>query len=119
MDEPILARLEAAEMRARERRLEASSEAERRIEAARVAAAEIEGGADRAISDAVSALRQRYRQEAAIQVREIEADLARLEAASSSGPRGDHGSPALRAGDEQVEAAVALVVRAVLGEAGR
>lgn len=116
MDEPILARLEAAEMRARERRLEASSEAERRIEAARVAAAEIEAGADEVIRHAVDELRERYRRQAAIEVAAIEEDLGRLEDGRDAAT-GSAGATADRA-DGRFDAAVAVVVRTVLGEAG-
>ncbi len=118
MDEPILARLEAAEMRARERRLEATSEAERRIEAARALAADIEADGDRAIADAVRALRDRHRREAEREVEAIEAELARLEqGAPSAGARA--AGPEARVDDDAgVAAAVELVVSAVLAEEG-
>lgn len=118
MDEPILARLEAAEMRARERRLEATSEAERRIKTARALAADIEADGDRAIAEAVGALRERYRREAEREVAAIEAELAQLEHGAPSAGARAAGPDARFEDGAGVAAAVELVVSAVLAEGG-
>lgn len=118
MGEPILVRLESAEMLARERRLLAASEAERRVAAARVAAATVEAGTDDAIREAVDALRERHRRRAAEEVAVIERQLAGLdrETAVWSGRGGPQPEGAPR--DDRFEDAVDFVVRAVLAEKG-
>lgn len=119
MDEPILVRLESAEMLARERRLLAASEAEHRVAAAHAAAAAVEASTDAAIREAVDALRERHRRGASEEVAVIERQLADLdrETAVLSGQGGPRPEDAPR--DDRFEAAIDFVVRAVLAEKGR
>lgn len=118
MDEPILARLETAEMLARERRLQAAAEAERRLAEARSAAAVIEAGTDDAIREAVDALREKHRREAAQEVAVIERELAGLDRATSVQLQGGGSRPEGTPDDDRFLAAVGFVVRAVLAEKG-
>ncbi len=126
----ILARLERAELAARERRLAAEAEAERILEAAGATVGGIDAGVPARIATALAELRARHIRRAHDEVAAIEAELAELElnvgnrpqqedwpvdsgpaeAPVDSGPAEapiDHGA---------FESAVQLVVAAVLGE---
>jgi hypothetical protein len=105
MDRSVLAVLEDAELRARERRLVAAAEAERRLAvgAARVAAIEagVPTAAARAVAEAWVASDARVQAGLA----EIEEATRALDVAAVTGPS-----------DPAIEAAAELVVAAVLGE---
>jgi vacuolar-type H+-ATPase subunit H len=104
-----VSRLEQAELAARARRLAAEAEADRLIETAREEARRIEAESDAQVANALAELRRRYLEQAESEVAAIEAELAgragQREAAAATGPA--------------FEAAVELVVAAVLGETGR
>jgi hypothetical protein len=107
--------LEGAELAARERRLAAVAEAERIVAAATERAAAIEAAIPGQVEAALADRRREHEVRAASAVAAIEAELADLERAVArpdlerAGPRGAATDPAF-------EAAVALVVAAVLGE---
>lgn len=105
MSKSVLAELEHAELAARERRLAAVVEAEQRVVAAAAAAAAVRSGIDAAIVDALDALRREHRERAAAAVAAIEGELAALDRPVEAD-----------AVDPDANAAVELVVAAVLGE---
>lgn len=105
MDRPVLAVLEDAELRARERRLSAAAEAERRIAAGSSRAAEIEAGVASAAARVIAEAR------AASDAR-IHAGLAEIDAAT----RALDAAAVADRGDPAIEAAAEMVVGAVLRE---
>ena len=102
----LLSDLEQAELASRARSLAAAAEADRRVDAARAVAAQIEANAEHEIDLALATLRDRYRKEGDAEVAAVEAELAQIE-----GAVGDGGAPW-----PAFDAAVATVVAAVLGE---
>lgn len=108
---PTLILLERAELAARARRLAAATQAEELLLAGRKRAAEIAASVPERVAAAVAAIRAE--REAA-----VDAEVARIDA-SPAVARIAPGAPdggADRAGDSAAEAAVALIVAAVLGE---
>ena len=101
----VLAALEQAEMAARERRLAASSEAERIISTARERADSISAGAGQRVEAALDELRRTTEAAADAAIEDLEAGASR-EVASS------HGTS-----DPNAAQAVSVVVAHVLGEA--
>lgn len=101
----VLAALEQAEMAARERRLAASSEAERIISAARERASAISAGADQRVEAALDELRRTTEAAADAAIEDLEASASR------------EASMGHRTADPSVEQAVSVVVAHVLGEA--
>jgi hypothetical protein len=110
MDDGPLAVLERAELAARERRLAAVSEAERIRAAADEVAARIDADMPGRIQSAVEALRLRHDTRAAVEIAEIERDLAAL-AGDEPDAQGNGG-----AADPGLSAAAALIVAGVLAE---
>jgi hypothetical protein len=106
VDAAAIAELERAELAARERRLTAVAEAERLLEAARLAASTVEAGVDERIAVAVDRSRRDHLARAEAEVAAIGEELAGLDAAP--------GRPGAR--PDSFEAAVEHVVAAVLGE---
>jgi hypothetical protein len=103
----LLFELEQAELASRARLLAAAAEADRRVEAARAAAARIEAAAAQELEAALARLRERYRVAGDLEVAGVEAELARLEAT------GDDPTDPLPGAS-----AAAAIVAAVLNEAG-
>jgi hypothetical protein len=112
VERTILGALERAELDARERRLAAQAEADRLLEAARTASAELEAGLEARIEDAIAALRLDLLERADRDVAAIEQELTGLDRAAAGGSAGGRG----RAERARFDAAVAAVVAAVLGE---
>jgi hypothetical protein len=104
----MLADLERAELASRARRLAAAADADARVARARERADRILATGDRAVRRAVRAQRARHEAAADAAIGAIERELERLEDAARGGAEHDSG----------FEAAVALVVAAVLGEPG-
>lgn len=104
----LLSDLEQAELASRARLLAAAADADRRIEAARALAAQIEATAEHEIDAALVALRERYRRQGDADVAAVEAELAQIEGAVGGGGAS---SPAF-------DTAVDAVVAAALGETG-
>ena len=103
--ESIVGKLERVELAARERRLTAESEAERVGAAAAATVTEIESAVPARVASALAELRAGYLERAAAEVASIErALLARDEPVASE------------AGRPNLDAAVGLVVAAVLAE---
>lgn len=105
MQSAILLELERAELAARERRLRAEAEAERLLSDARAQAEALEAGGDEAIREALASRRRELEAEADRAIAAIEAELAALTAAPTTG-----GS------DPAFSRAVDLVIGAVLAE---
>jgi hypothetical protein len=105
-DAAAIAELERAELAARELRLMAVAEAERLLEAARLAASVVEAGVEERVTGAVERSRCEHLAEAEAEVAAIDEELAR------------HGSATDGVGvlPGAFEAAVEHVVAAVLGE---
>ena len=103
----VLAALEQAEMAARERRLVASSEAERITTAARAEVSEILAGAGPRIDEAIEQLRRTAEAEADAAIEELEREAV---GRNRDQPRSSDDDPVF-------ERAVAMVVAHVLGEA--
>jgi hypothetical protein len=102
----VLDALEQAEMAARERRLDASNEAEEIVAAAKKRAAEISAAAGRRVGETLDELRRTAEADA-------DAAIANLEReAAERAPPGTSQGPA----EPRVEQAVATVVASVLGE---
>jgi hypothetical protein len=101
----VLEALEQAEMAARERRLAASSQAERIVTAARQRAAAIDAQAGRRVEDALDRLRSAAEASADAAI----ADLERVAEEHAAGRRE-------RDDDRRARQAVALVVAHLLGE---
>ena len=102
----VLDALEQAEMAARERRLNASTEAEEVVAAARRRAAEITAAAGRRVDEALDQLRRSAEADADAAIEELEREAARrTPAVTSQEPAEPH-----------AEQAVAIVVAGVLGE---
>ena len=110
----ILAKLERAELAARERRLEAQATADRILDDARLSAERLRAGAEARIAAELEAFRRRTLGEAAREVAEIEAAIAALD--RQRGPEGR--GPAAPDHGPGFERAVEAVVAAVLGETG-
>lgn len=114
MRDSILIELERAELVARERRLAAAGEADRRLAAARGEADRIAAGLDDAVEQALDARRREHAQRAAAEIATVEAALRALEASDGAGSRST--SDLDPRADEAERAAADLVVAVVLGE---
>jgi hypothetical protein len=110
MSASALVELERAELRARERRLAAATEAEQRVAVATAAAARIRDGIAAAIAAAVEARRAEHEAECAAEIAAIESEAA--------GPLGHPPAPAAggSSADTRLELAVGRLVAAVLDE---
>jgi hypothetical protein len=108
MERSVLAELERAELASRARRLAAEAEADDRLAAARRDADRLAAATPLEVERAVEVVRARHAAAADAAVRAIDDELERLTAADA-GP--------VRSGDARFDAAVELVVSAVLGEA--
>jgi hypothetical protein len=104
----LLSELEHAELASRARLLAAAAEADRRLDAARAVAAQVEAGSEREVEGALAALRDRYREQGDAEVAAVEAELARIEETV-----GDRTEPV-----SAFDLAVAAIVAAALGETG-
>lgn len=106
MTTSLLAELEQVELESRARRLAAETEADRRLAVAQATAEETTASGWREVESALAALRARYRDGADAEIAAADAELATLE--GLAGERQDAGP--------EFEAAVAMIVAAVLGE---
>ena len=106
MGPTLLSDLEQAELASRARLLATAAEADRRLDAARAAAAQIEADSEREVDAALATLRDRYREQGDVDVAAVEAELAQIEETV-----GDGVAPL-----PAFDAAVAKIVAAVLGE---
>ena len=107
MDTAILLELERAELAARERRLAGEAEAERIVADARARAARIERRVPARIARALTQRQRRHEAAAHELIADLEASIAELSAVAASTER----EP-----DAVRDAAVAVVVAAILGE---
>ena len=105
-EESVLDALEQAEMAARERRLDASSEADQVAAVAQQRAAEISAAAGRRVEQSLDALRRTAETDADEAIAQLEREAARRTPASTKP----------QAAESHIEEAVAIVVARVLGE---
>lgn len=116
MRQSALIGLERAELAARERRLAASAEAERRVAAAHAEAGRIRDGIDAEVRSALEARRREHDDRAAAEIAAIEAEIAALGDDGGAGDRAGDGTDRPSQADPAEARAVGLVVSVVLGE---